>query len=409
VPEFLPFTGIRYPAADITAVSAPPYDVIEPEARAALAARDPHNSVRLILPDSYDGAAATLARWRADGVLVTDETPTFSLYRMDFTGDDGRPQRTTGVIGALGLAHEPGDVMPHERTLPKAKTDRLELLRATRANLDPIWGLSLATGLSTLLAQAHADLPGAPFATATDEDGFHHSLWRITDPDRITAISAAVAGARVVLADGHHRFETANNYRAERRAAGISDPGADAIMTLVVELAPGQLCVRAIHRLLSGVAAKGHGAGDLRAALAGPFRVDAAGPNVPEGVAALETAMRESGGLGLVDRQGLALLLPEPELETRMGAQPAELRDVDSARFDAGVLPAVPGVALAYRNDARAVAAQVEKGDADAAVLLRPVTVDTIRAAAAADLRMPEKTTFFAPKPRTGMVFRSLD
>ena len=404
MPEFLPFPGIRYPVADITAVSAPPYDVIEPEARAALAARDPHNSVRLILPDSYDGAASTLARWRADGVLVTDETPTLSLYRMDFTGDDGRPQRTTGVIGALGLAHPPGDVMPHERTLPKAKSDRLELLRATRANLDPIWGLSLATGLSTLLAQAHADLPDAPFATATDEDGFHHSLWRITHPGHIAAIGDAIAGARVVLADGHHRFETANNYRAERRAEGITDPGADAIMTLVVELAPGQLCVRAIHRLLSGVSGV-----DLRAGLAGPFRVDAAGPNSPEGVAALETAMRESGGLGLVDRDGLALLLPQADLEARMDAFPAELRDVDSARFDAGVLPAVPGVSLAYRNDAATVAAQVDKGDADAAVLLRPVTVDTIRAAAAADLRMPEKTTFFAPKPRTGMVFRSLD
>jgi hypothetical protein len=126
-------------------------------------------------------------------------------------------------------------------------------------------------------------------------------------------------------------------------------------------------------------------------------------------VAALEVAMGESGGLGLVDREGLALLLPEAELEARMGVLPEELRDVDSARFDAGVLPAVPEVSLAYRNDAVAVAAQVEKGDADAAVLLRPVTVDTIRAAAAADLRMPEKTTFFAPKPRTGMVFRSLD
>ncbi len=137
--------------------------------------------------------------------------------------------------------------------------------------------------------------------------------------------------------------------------------------------------------------------------------VHAAGPNVPEGVAALETAMRESGGLGLVDRDGLALLLPTAELEARMTELPVELRDVDSARFDAGVLPAVPGVSLAYRNDAATVAAQVEKGNADAAVLLRPVGVDTIRAAAAADLRMPEKTTFFAPKPRTGMVFRSLD
>ena len=405
MPEFLPFPGIRYRASDITAVGAPPYDVIEPEARAALQARDPHNSVRLILPDSYDGAAATLARWRADGLLVTDDQPSFSVYRMDFTGDDGLPRHTTGVIGALGLDNERGGVMPHERTLPKAKSDRLELLRATRANLDPIWGLSLATGLSLLLDHALEASGGEPLATATDEEGFHHSLWRVTNPGRLAAISDLVAGARIVLADGHHRFETAGSYRAERRGSGVDDPGADAIMTLIVELAPGELCVRAIHRLLTGVGP----ATDLRAALAGPFMVHAAGPNVPEGVAALEVAMRESGGLGLVDRDGLALLLPTAALESAMEAFPAELRDVDSARFDAGVLPAVPGVTLAYRNDATAVAAQVEKGNADAAVLLRPVSVETIRAAAAADLRMPEKTTFFAPKPRTGMVFRSLD
>jgi uncharacterized protein (DUF1015 family) len=400
MPRFLPFPGIRYRARDITAVSAPPYDVIDPDERAALEARDPHNSVRLILPDSYEGAAATLAAWREQGVLGTDDEPTLSIYEMEFTGDDGVPQRTTGVLGALGLDDEGGGVMPHERTLPKAKTDRLELLRATRANTDPIWGLSLAPGLSALLHPGGAE----PDTVATDEEGFRHSLWRVDDPERIRAITQAVGSALVVLADGHHRFETANTYRRERREAGLHDPGADAIMTLVVELAPDQLCVRAIHRLLTGV-----GDVDLRAALAGPFFVHAAGPNVPEGVAALEVAMREGGGLGLVDRDGLALLLPTEELARRMDDLPVELRDVDSARFDAGVLPAVPGVQLAYRNDARTVAAQVDKGAADAAVLLRPVSVEIIRAAAAADLRMPEKTTFFAPKPRTGMVFRSLD
>jgi uncharacterized protein (DUF1015 family) len=399
VPDFLPFPGIRYREADISAVSAPPYDVIDPDERAALVARDPHNAVRLILPDSYDGAARTLAQWRAEGVLVDDDAPTFSVYRMEFTGDDGRPQRTTGVIGALALDNEHGEILPHERTLPKAKSDRLELLRATRANLDPIWGLSLASGLSDLLAPE-----GEPLATATDADGFHHSLWRITDSGRLADIAAAVRSARLVLADGHHRFETAGNYRAERRSAGDDDAGADAIMTLVVELAPEQLCVRAIHRLLTGIRGV-----DLRSALEGPFTVRAMGPDVPEGVTALEAAMHADGGLGLVDRDGLALLFPTVELGTRMGELPTELRDVDSARFDAGVLPAVPGVTLAYRNDGQTVAARVAKGDADAAVLLRPVTVDTIRAAAAASLRMPEKTTFFAPKPRTGMVFRSLD
>jgi uncharacterized protein (DUF1015 family) len=405
VPRFLPFPGIRYRARDISAVSAPPYDVIEPEARAALEARDPHNAVRLILPDTYDGAAAALAQWRAEGVLVTDDAPTFSIYRMDFTGDDGIPQRTTGVLGALALDDDGSGVMPHERTLPKAKTDRLELLRATRANLDPIWGLSLAGGLSSHLDPGTAE----PDATAVDEEGFQHSLWKVDDPARIATISAAIGSELVVLADGHHRFETANNYRRERRAAGVEDPGDDAIMTLIVELAPNQLCVRAIHRLLSGIATSLPDGVDLRDALGGPFFVHAAGPNTPDGVAALEVAMRDGGGLGLVDRDGLALLMPTAELELALTELPVELRDVASAAFDAGVLPAVPGVSLAYRNDAQTVAAAVAKGDADAAVLLRPVSVETIRSAAAADLRMPEKTTFFAPKPRTGMVFRSLD
>jgi uncharacterized protein (DUF1015 family) len=407
VPDFLPFPAIRYAAStsavdtatDVSAVCAPPYDVIDSEGRAGLLTRDPHNAVRLILPDSYAAAATTFARWRADGVLVTDAEPSFSIYRMEFTGDDGTTRQTTGVIGALALDREHGALLPHERTLPKAKTDRLELLRATRANFDPIWGLSLAHGLTELLAPV-----GAPLAEAQAEDGSFHVLWRVADEDRIGAIADAVTGSALVLADGHHRYETARNYRTERSAGGVSDPGARAIMTLVVELAAEQLCVQAIHRLLTGT-----GDADLRGALSPMFAVHDAGPNRPENVVALEVAMHEQGGLGLVDRQGLALLVPRSALDARMLDLPAELRTVDSARFEVGVVPAVPGVSLAYRNDAATVAGLVAQGRADAAVLLRPVTVETIRSAAAARLRMPEKTTFFAPKPRTGMVFRDLD
>jgi uncharacterized protein (DUF1015 family) len=411
VPDFLPFPGLRFTTGtadgdigsessrDISAVCAPPYDVIDPEERAALLATDPHNSIRLILPDTYDGAAAALAAWQEEGVLVPDETATFSVYRMHFTGDDGEARSTTGVLGALGLDNADGGIMPHERTLPKAKSDRLELLRATRANLDPIWGLSLAAGLTDLLA-----VDGPPLAVAVDAEGCRHELWRIDDPTRVAAIRDAVAAHKLVLADGHHRFETGGNYRRERAEAGADDPGAEAIMALVVELAPDELCVRAIHRLLHGV-----GDLDLRAAAAASFTVTDLGPNTAEGVTAIEQAMRRDGGLGLVDRHGLALLVPRPELDDAMGHEPVELRDVDSARFDAGLRHALEGVTLTYRNDGATCAAHVAKGAADAAVLLRPVSVETIRAAAAAGIRMPEKTTFFAPKPRTGMVFRDLD
>jgi uncharacterized protein (DUF1015 family) len=405
VPDFVPFRALRFVPdvaitgatrpGDLTRVCAPPYDVIEPEDRAALLDVDPRNMVRLILPDTYDDAATTLARWRASGLLAADGQPSFSVYRMTFTGDDGKRTTTTGVIGALAL--DPGAVLPHERTLPKAKSDRLELLRATRANLEPVWGISLAGGLSALLQPT-----GAPLARADDADGVLHELWRIDDPARVGAIHAAVSGDAVVLADGHHRYETSCTYRDERDAEGIADPAAGFIMILIVELADDELCVRAIHRLVHGVAGI-----DLRAALEPWFTVRDAGPNTPDGVLALEASMHTDGGLGLVDRGGLALLVPRPELDNAMTALPAALHDVDSARFDLGVLPALAGATLAYRNDARTVAAQVAKGAADAAVLLRPVSVATIRAAAADGVRMPEKTTFFAPKPRTGMVMRA--
>jgi uncharacterized protein (DUF1015 family) len=400
VPDFVPFRAIRYAGgapgapADVTATCSPPYDVIEPEERAALLATDPHNVVRLILPDAYDDAATTFSRWRRDGVLTVSAEPTFSVYRMTYLADDGARATTTGVIGALAL--EEGGVLPHERTLPKAKSDRLELLRATRANFEPIWGISLAAGLTSLL-----DTERAPDVRAGDPDGTVHEIFAVDDPARIAAIRAAVEGAGLVLADGHHRYETSCTYRDER---GPGDEGAGAIMILVVELADDQLCVRAIHRLLHGVADV-----DLRAAVAGSFSVHDAGPNTADGVAALEAAMYDRGGLGLVDGRGLALLEPLAALTTAMADLPPSLHDVDSARFDAGVRAAVPEATLAYRNDARAVAAQVAKGAADAAVLLRAVGVPTIRAAAAAGVRMPEKTTFFAPKPRTGMVMRGLD
>jgi uncharacterized protein (DUF1015 family) len=396
VTDFVPFRALRFASEgrDLSAVCSPPYDVIDDDERVALLAADPHNVVRLILPDSYAGAAEMLAAWRADGTFTLDPSPSFSVYRMTFTGDDGAVVTTTGVIGAIGL--EPGGVLPHERTLPKAKSDRLELVRATRANLEPIWGISLAAGLT-----ARLPVEGTAIAVAVDDDGTRHELFAIDDPQAVRAISEAVAGAGLVLADGHHRYETSGNYLAEQ---GAGDEGAGLIMILVVELADEQLCVRAIHRLLHGVANL-----DLRAAVAEFLEVIPMGANTPDGVLALEQAMHDQGGLGLVDADGLALLVPRSSLDVAMTELPDALHDVDSARFDLGVRPTVGDATLSYRNDGRAVAALVARGAADAAVLLRPVSVDTIRAAAAAGVRMPEKTTFFAPKPRTGMVIRSFD
>jgi uncharacterized protein (DUF1015 family) len=404
VPVFQPFRGLRYRGlADLSAVAAPPYDVIHDEERDALAARHPCNAVRLILPragehgDGYRTAAALLARWRSDGTLAVDVAPAFYGYRMTFTDPTGRRRVTHGVVGALGLPEGgagTGDILPHERTIPRHRGDRLALLEATRTNLDPIWALTPATGLATLAGE-----PGPDLQWARDDAGVVHEAWAITDHDQIAAIRAAVEAGPLVLADGHHRFETACTYRA----AHPRDPGSDAIMALVVELAEDELWVAPIHRLVLGVP-------DLRNRLGACFSITHAGPNTPAGVRSLEAAMRDANALGLVDRDGLALLAPRADaLDGLLDAEPPEVRAVDAARFEAVVAPRLEGARLEYRHDATAVAEVVARGDADGAILLRPVSVAQIRAAAHAGVRMPQKTTFFAPKPRTGLVFRGFD
>jgi len=414
VADFSPFAGVRYAgiqqqgtSAELAALVAPPYDVIDDDQRATLEANDEYNSVRLILPrdervegDRYARAAETFANWCANDVLAADPQPRFYAYRMEFAGPHGVRRHTRGVLGALTLP-EAGDddVLPHERTLPKAKSDRLALLRAMRVNVDPIWGLTLGSGLTTLLGDA------TPLAACVDPDGTRHEIAAVDDPATVAAIAAVVGGAPLVLADGHHRFETALNYRNELRAAGTPLGGANAIMTFVVELVDDELCIEAIHRLIDTPADT-----DLRTRLGDAFNVRDAGANTPDGVDALEVSMRNDGGLGLVDPRGLALAVPRVDVRAAAlaGVHPA-VAATDAAVIEALVVPRLPDAAWQYRHDAHGVAALVEKRVSTAAILCSPVSVAGTRAAAVDRVRMPQKTTFFWPKPRTGMVFRTLD
>src|SRR6202034_467635 len=258
MPRFEAFRGLRYQPelAPLAQVIAPPYDVISSADRVHLASRHQANAVLVELPeadlrggrDRYAVATDLFYRWLNEGIIAADPEPSLYPYRM--TDTSGRT--TTGVIGALGLA-EPGeesDILPHEQTLPKPKSDRLDLLRATRANLSPIWGLSMAAGVTATFDPTDDD----PVADVYDDDGVRHQLWVLSDPDAVAAVGAAVAAAPVVLADGHHRYETARAYQAECREADGGQPGPyDLVMALVVELAEDQLTVGAIHRTISGL------------------------------------------------------------------------------------------------------------------------------------------------------------
>jgi uncharacterized protein (DUF1015 family) len=394
VPRFEPFAGVRYDTdiVDLSDVVAPPYDVIDDAHRGELQARSPYNAVRVELPQDdatrsrYESADCTFREWQAAGVLLTDDEPAFYGYRMGFHDEHGRARQTSGVIGALELSH-PGEagIMPHERTLSKARDDRLNMLRTCRANLSPVWMLSLATGLSGLCEVAEP-----PIARCTDEDGVHHRLWRLTAPGLVDAIRSAVASTPLVIADGHHRFETAVAYRDERRATDGGTAGeAELIMALVVELVDEQIDVHAIHRLVSGLPA----GADVPALLDPWFEpFESAGD-----MDTLPDRMADAGALGLVLPSSTWLLRPR---------SPAE-HDVDSARL-APALDALPSAGVSFQADPAKVAAAVAAGQADAGVLLRPAPVAQIASTALDGWRMPEKTTYFAPKPRTGMVFRRL-
>ena len=374
MPRFEPFPGIRYATPDLARVTAPPYDVIDADERVALAASHPANVVHIDLPvdgdDPYAEAGAAFERWVDDGTLVVDE-PSLYLYRMTFTDEAGGEHHTLGVLGALGLHDD--DVLPHEHTTPKAKSDRLQLLRGTEANLSPIWGLSLAAGLSKLL-----DVERPSIDAWADPDGVRHELWRVDDAGAVAEIAAAVESAPIVIADGHHRFKTSRAFAAERPDL----LNAQSTLCFVVELVDDQLTVQPIHRLVRG---------DVD--LTESFEVVATDDPV-DGLTVARLV--ERGCLGLLTRDGLRYLRPRP----------------GDDRIDSEILvealAAQPAHELTYQHGVTNVAKAVATGAADAAILLRPVSVAQIQRVAHARERMQPKSTFFWPKPRTGAVFRSL-
>jgi uncharacterized protein (DUF1015 family) len=396
VPRFEPFRALRYrdsSPAHLEVVTAPPYDVLSETDRAELAAKHPTNIVHVDVPlesdgpARYDKAAGLLSSWIATGDLVLDDQPSFTIYRMEFTDALGRLRRTSGVIGALEVVDEgSGGVLPHERTTPKAKTDRLDLTRATLANLSPVWGLSLTAGLTDLLAE-----PAEPVGSITVE-GVVHSFERVSDPSRVEAISRAVGGSDVVIADGHHRYAISRTFRDEQRADDRGTHGnAELTMTYVGELIEEQLSVDAIHRLYTGISAS-----ELTRAFESFFDIHEAGALGP----AVVNEMRSRGALVLVrtDRTGL-FMVPRPSSFDGV-------RDLDGARLE----HVLRGVAheVTYQHGVEHILDIVASGRAEAGVLIRPVTVAEIRRTADEGLLMPPKSTFFTPKLRTGPVIRPL-
>jgi uncharacterized protein (DUF1015 family) len=279
-----------------------------------------------------------------------------------------------------------GGVLPHERVTPKASTDRLDLTRSTRANLSPVWGLSLAAGLTDLLAA-----PAEPISRVT-VDGVEHIVERVSDPTRISEIAAKVGADDVLIADGHHRYGISRTYRDEVRLANGDRPNpADETLTFVSELVADQLSVEAIHRLYHDVSFD-----DLAAALDQSFERSNADRPDDRTLATMN------------DQEVLCLIAPDGAAEwlsPRPGAF-ADIRSLDGAWLE----HALGNVdhRVSYQHGLDHVVAAVTSGEASAAVLIRPVSVAEIERTAREGVLMPPKSTFFTPKLRTGLVIRSL-
>ncbi|MCC6178619.1 MAG: DUF1015 domain-containing protein [Chloroflexi bacterium] len=444
--DIRPFRGLRYDQSltpDLGCVLSPPYDVIDAEDGRRLRERHPYNVVRLELTaasavsgpeERYDEAARTLRAWREQGILRTEDTPSFYLHEVDFTYPGGGATRRE-LIAAVRL--EPWDrriVLPHERTFPRAKADRLRLLTATRANLSPILAFyQRGHGATTADPLAEAwdwAAHRAPDASGTDADGAQHRLWVLADGPLAARIHAYFAERPAFIADGHHRYETALTYLEQRRkeAGGElapDDPARFVMMHLIAEDDPG-LVILPLHRLVSGVG---------RDAFAGLLdrlrdRVDVEpGPDLSQSdadaVGRLMQGVRKRGERG----QAVALYGPERESvwlvsRVRSAELPSEIPACHDPSWQALDVVFVDNVivrpllaelgrsaeaALAYSRDAHDAIARVNAGDADLAVLVNPTRVEQVAAVALADERMPEKSTYFYPKAPTGLVLRPLE
>ncbi len=403
-------------------VAAPPYDVIDTEMRAELLGRSPYNAVAIDLPkpygetgpqqtedDPYERAAQTMDGWRQAGALVADSEPAIWAMTQDYTGPDGTARTRHGILARVRVEDfSTGQVLPHERTLPGPKKDRLDLTRATRHNLSPIFSLSTRDPWPLVApAVASAD----PWGEATDEGGTVTRVWRVGDEETLARVTELLAGAQLLIADGHHRYETAIAYRDE---VGVEGDHEFTLMALTGLDDPG-LTVFPTHRLLSGF-------GD------DPERQRRLGEGLRELFEATEVPLEQLdplgeegvGVFGLYDsfhKRGFRLRLKDSAvaaLDEQLAGKPEAYRRLDAAILETLVLKGIAGLSeddilakrgLGYSKSVDDSLALLEDGTYDVAFILRPIPVDQVRAICESDENMPPKSTYFFPKVLTGLVF----
>jgi uncharacterized protein (DUF1015 family) len=388
VPQISPFVGLlfdRSRVGSLEGVTTPPYDTISPEEQRRYEQASPHNVIRLDLGedrpaddgtrDKYRRASEQLSAWRAQGILVETPRPAYFPYEMRFSLH-GRHRRIRGLIGAVELEDWGHSILPHERTAQGPVEDRLRLVRELRANLSCIHAVFFEPSppLAALLERVGRT---EPLAETMDEEGVIHRLWMADDDE---GVAKSLAGETVLIADGHHRYAMALAYRDEMRAAAGPGPW-DRTMMLLMDAAAEDPPVLPYHRMVRAAAPPMDGTRvrDLQEVL----------DQVDDEALVFGAATIEHGEL----LHRVVRLEGEPPTVSALHRLLLEGRDGD----------------LAYTPDAVRAEDAVRLGQAAAALFLPPTTAARIRTVIDRRERLPQKSTFFWPKPRTGMVIQPLD
>ncbi|MEJ7891780.1 MAG: DUF1015 domain-containing protein [Solirubrobacteraceae bacterium] len=401
--EVRPFRALHYDRAVIADVVAPPYDVIDQEQRAALKARSPHNVVEIDLPqgdDPYGHAAEVFAAWRDEGVLVRDGEPAFWVLTQDYTGPDGRRYTRSGFFARVRVEeYGPGRIRPHERTHPGPKEDRLRLTRATKANLSPIFVLH--DGPMPLAVP-----DDAPFGEVTDEDGTRHRLWRVAADEGFDV-------GELLIADGHHRYETARVYAEE---IGEGEGPHRYVLACLVSLQDPGLTVFPTHRLITGLDDTARQQA-LRDTLLRDWEVERIETDELEPLPGGETVR-----LGYIDahhQQAFRLTLKDQATADAALPDASEAyRALDTAVLEALILKGPLKMTeddishfkgLDYSRSFAEARDRILAKDVSAGFFMGATPVARIRDVAAAGEVMPPKSTYFFPKVLTGLLLHPLD
>jgi uncharacterized protein (DUF1015 family) len=440
--DVIPFRGILYnpeKVDNLADVITPPFDVISVTEQEVFYARSPFNMVRLILgkasaDDSpshnpHSRAADYLKNWVAERALVRDIVPAFYLTTLDFTIDNRLVTRS-GLIAAVRLApFDAGIILPHEHTFTNVKSERLALMKACHANFSPIFAMVPDDDGDFINLIRHLSTERTPDIAFRAHDGFQHKLWRVVDSDSVLNVSAALQFRKLYIADGHHRYETALNYRKWVHAGhpNLSDGHpADFVMMYLCSMADPGLVIRPAHRLLRDVPSS---AIDRLLVRAKPyFEIETISFRGSERDSALERFIGKMNGNGIGQSIGMALkdrrafyyltLKNSPALDDLFGLDCSgplrqldvtvltrliftEFLEFDQARLDNEKL-------IDYTTDAREAVGRVKCGDFDACFILNPTSVEQVKNVADQGLVMPRKATYFYPKVTTGLVINPL-